>query len=206
MMWPVLLAKFLREFLPLATVVVGRYCFHRYVLSLCPQQGHVRWRGHVWWRDVCVTGWGMHGVGGHACKCEGGCTEAGGMHPTSCISIDNLTGLFTYIPAHRQNAIVITMLEIQEILTDQIGELRFFCLNMVWLNVFQKDAYHPLFTVQEGGLCPGDTDPTGHRLPWRNMGPDSQTGSDIIQRPPCEQNDWQTGVKTLPSGNFVRER
>ena len=25
--------------------------------------------------------------------------------------------------------------------------------------------------------------------PRRNMGPGSQTGSDIIQRPPCEQND-----------------
>ena len=23
------------------------------------------------------------------------------------------------------------------------------------------------------------------------------------QRPPCEQNDWQTGVKTLPCRNFV---
>ena len=26
----------------------------------------------------------------------------------------------------------------------------------------------------------------------------SRTGSDIIQKPPCEQNDWQIGVKTLP--------
>ena len=27
------------------------------------------------------------------------------------------------------------------------------------------------------------------RAPRRNMGPGSQTGSQIIQRPPCEQND-----------------
>ena len=36
-------------------------------------------------------------------------------------------------------------------------------------------------------------------LPRRNMGPGSQTGSDIILRPhPCEQNDWNTPVKILP--------
>ena len=29
----------------------------------------------------------------------------------------------------------------------------------------------------------------GQRLPRRNRGPGSQTGSDIIQRPPCGQND-----------------
>ena len=38
----------------------------------------------------------------------------------------------------------------------------------------------------------------GQRPPRRNMGPGTQTGSDIIQRPPCEQNYWQTDVKTLP--------
>ena len=56
------------------------------------------------------------------------------------------------------------------------------------------------------GLC--HKDPLGKRspimnmgpgteTPGRNMGPSSQTGSDIIQRPPCEQNDTQV-FKTLP--------
>ena len=54
----------------------------------------------------------------------------------------------------------------------------------------------PGVRLSQGGLCggwgsllgrPPDRDP-----PCRNMGPGSQTGSDIIQRPPtplCEQND-----------------
>ena len=37
------------------------------------------------------------------------------------------------------------------------------------------------------------------RPPGRNMGPASQTGVTSYRDPPCEQNDWQTGVKTLPS-------
>ena len=40
---------------------------------------------------------------------------------------------------------------------------------------------------------PLDRDPSK-----RNMGPGSQTGSDIIQRPPHLWTEWQTHVKTLP--------
>ena len=77
-------------------------------------------------------------------------------------------------------------------------------------------------SVQERGLCPGEgflsrRVSVNKTLPWtetpwkehgtkdrnppgRNMGSGSQTGSNIIHRPlsPCEQNDCQTGVKTLP--------
>ena len=59
--------------------------------------------------------------------------------------------------------------------------------------VFQYDAYRSLVTVW-GGLCQGDPGQMEHGTRdrdslRRNMGPVSQTGSDIIQRPPppCEQ-------------------
>ena len=68
--------------------------------------------------------------------------------------------------------------------------------------------------AEDGGFCPLSQRPPLHRdpistdtprqrplqteTPGRNMGPGSQTGSDIIQSPPHEQNDWQTGIKALP--------
>ena len=45
------------------------------------------------------------------------------------------------------------------------------------------------------GQKPPQTDPLDRDLPGRNMGPDNQTGRDIIQRPPVNR---QTPVKTLP--------
>ena len=72
---------------------------------------------------------------------------------------------------------------------------------------------HTARSLPYRGLCQGDPQT---ETPWkehgtrdrdspkRNMGPGSQTGSDIIQGPfSCEQNDYQTGVKTLLSHNFV---
>ena len=57
------------------------------------------------------------------------------------------------------------------------------------------------------------------RPSWRNMGPETETlqkeyGTRQPDRKwhhtktssPCEQNDWETGVKTLPSRNFVYGR
>ena len=80
----------------------------------------------------------------------------------------------------------------------------FFAMNS-FLNkkAFQYDAYHSLFTVQ-GCLCQGglpdrdllDMGPgTEIPLPRRNMGPGSQTGSGIIQRPPMNRH---IPVKILP--------
>ena len=80
----------------------------------------------------------------------------------------------------------------------------FFAMNS-FLNkkAFQYDAYHSLFTVQ-GCLCQGglpdrdllDMGPgTEIPLPRKNMGPGSQTGSGIIQRPPMNRH---IPVKILP--------
>ena len=44
--------------------------------------------------------------------------------------------------------------------------------------------------LRRWGVCPGGVCPVGI-CPWR------------CGRPPCEWNDWQTGVKTLPCRNFV---
>ena len=73
---------------------------------------------------------------------------------------------------------------------------------------------HTAHALPHGGLCPltetpRDRDP-GQRPPCRET-PCTETPmvmwpvvhARTETSPPCEQNDWQTGVKTLPCRNFV---
>ena len=80
-------------------------------------------------------------------------------------------------------------------------------------------TYREVVSVQ-GGFCPGVSvqgglslwgasvqDESVRETPRRNKGPETEAPPRRNMGPEtetlCEQNDWQTGVKTLPSRNFV---
>ena len=72
----------------------------------------------------------------------------------------------------------------------------------------------PPARYRSGGVCPvgglPDRDPPGQSPPSRQRPPGQRPHSGHVtcgawwdRDTPCEQNDWQTGVKTSPCRNFV---